>query len=98
MNVFKIHCNQAQKLQVQRTKTYVWGKELSSTQYFTQCRNPLVHDTYMTVSEKCRGCELEPHLGKFMSDTARAVFTHGPKEPGPRAANFQWWHVKRNRD
>jgi hypothetical protein len=25
----------------------------------------------------------------------RAVFTHGPKGPGPRAANFQRWHIKK---
>jgi hypothetical protein len=24
----------------------------------------------------------------------RAVFKHGPKGPGPRAANFQGWHIK----
>jgi hypothetical protein len=25
----------------------------------------------------------------------RAVFTHGPKGPGPRAANFQGQHLKK---
>jgi hypothetical protein len=25
----------------------------------------------------------------------RAVFMHGPKGPGPRAANFQGWHIKK---
>jgi hypothetical protein len=25
----------------------------------------------------------------------RAVFTHGPKGPGPRAANFQGRHIKK---
>jgi hypothetical protein len=25
----------------------------------------------------------------------RAVFTHGPNGPGPRAANFQGWHIKK---
>ena len=24
-----------------------------------------------------------------------AVFTHGPQGPGPRAANFQGWHIKK---
>jgi hypothetical protein len=28
--------------------------------------------------------------------TVRAVFTHGPKGPRPRAANFQGWHIKKN--
>jgi hypothetical protein len=28
---------------------------------------------------------------------ARAVFTNGPKGPGPSAANFQGWHIKKNR-
>jgi hypothetical protein len=27
--------------------------------------------------------------------TVRAVFTHGPKGPGPRAANFQGRHIKK---
>jgi hypothetical protein len=27
--------------------------------------------------------------------TTRAVFTHGPKGPGPRAANFQGRHIKK---
>jgi hypothetical protein len=27
--------------------------------------------------------------------TTRAVFTHGPKGPGPRTANFQGWHTKK---
>jgi hypothetical protein len=27
---------------------------------------------------------------------SRAVFTHGPKGPGPRAANFQGRHIKKN--
>jgi hypothetical protein len=31
-------------------------------------------------------------------DSPRAVFTHGPKGPGPRAANFQGRHIKKNRD
>jgi hypothetical protein len=31
-------------------------------------------------------------------DVVRAVFTHGPKGPGPRAANFQGRHIKKNRD
>jgi hypothetical protein len=26
----------------------------------------------------------------------RAVFTHGPKGPWPRAANFQGRHIKKN--
>jgi hypothetical protein len=26
---------------------------------------------------------------------SRAVFTHGPKGPGPRAANFQERHIKK---
>jgi hypothetical protein len=26
---------------------------------------------------------------------SRAVFTHGPKGPGPRAANFQGRHIKK---
>jgi hypothetical protein len=30
-------------------------------------------------------------------DIARAVFTHGPKGPEPRAANFQGRHIKKNR-
>jgi len=25
----------------------------------------------------------------------RPVFTHGPPGPGPRAANFQGWHIKK---
>jgi pyridoxine/pyridoxamine 5'-phosphate oxidase len=25
----------------------------------------------------------------------RAIFTHGPKGPEPRAANFQGWHIKK---
>ena len=25
----------------------------------------------------------------------RPVFTHGPSGPGPRAANFQGWHIKK---
>jgi hypothetical protein len=30
-----------------------------------------------------------------ITETARAVFTHGPKGPGPRAANFQGQHIKK---
>ena len=30
--------------------------------------------------------------------TCIAVFTHGPQGPGPRAANFQGRHIKKNRD
>jgi hypothetical protein len=29
------------------------------------------------------------------SGTVRAVFTYGPKGPGPRAANFQGRHIKK---
>jgi hypothetical protein len=25
----------------------------------------------------------------------RAVFMHGPQGPGPRAPNFQGWHIKK---
>ena len=32
-----------------------------------QWRNWLAHGTYMTVSELCRGCEFEPHLGKIFN-------------------------------
>ena len=28
----------------------------------------------------------------------RPIFTHAPPEPGPRAANFQGRHIKKNRD
>jgi hypothetical protein len=28
-------------------------------------------------------------------DASRAVFTHGPKGPGPRVANFQGRHIKK---
>jgi hypothetical protein len=27
--------------------------------------------------------------------TVRAIFTHGPKGPGSKAANFQGWHIKK---
>jgi hypothetical protein len=31
----------------------------------------------------------------MQSAIPRAVFTHGPKGPGPRAANFQGRHIKK---
>ena len=31
-----------------------------------QWRNWLAHGTYMTVLERCRGCEFEPHLEQFL--------------------------------
>jgi hypothetical protein len=37
---------------------------------------------------------LQP-AGRRQSTKTRAVFTHGPKEPGPMAANFQGRHIKR---
>jgi hypothetical protein len=30
-----------------------------------------------------------------MSIALRPIFTHGPQEPGPRAANFQGQHIKK---
>jgi hypothetical protein len=30
-----------------------------------------------------------------LSVTVRAIFTHGPKGPGPRMANFQGRHIKK---
>jgi hypothetical protein len=32
---------------------------------------------------------------KRAEDVPRAVFTHGPQGPGPRAANFQGRHIKK---
>jgi hypothetical protein len=32
---------------------------------------------------------------RMKRDISRAVFTHGPKGPGPRAANFQGRHIKK---
>ena len=39
-----------------------------------------------------------PHfrlVPRFRLSGARPVFTHGPLGPGPRAANFQGWHIKK---
>jgi hypothetical protein len=34
-------------------------------------------------------------LNTAFKKISRAVFTHGPKGPGPRAANFQGRHIKK---
>jgi hypothetical protein len=34
---------------------------------------------------------------KVLNIMSRAVFTHGPKGPWPRAANFQGRHIKKSR-
>ena len=39
-----------------------------------QWRNWLAHGTYMTVlSEKCRGCEFEPHLEQLLLSSHRQL-------------------------
>jgi len=32
-----------------------------------------------------------------MVGTPRPIFTHRPPGPGPRAVNFQGWHIKKSR-
>jgi hypothetical protein len=42
-------------------------------------------------------CLLDILTHRNTFQTSRAVFTHGPKGPGSRAANFQGQHVKKTR-
>jgi hypothetical protein len=60
--------------------------------------SPLERSRYKwdTIIYMCHMEILCEHIAKVVR--CRAVFTHGPKGPGPRVANFQGRHIKKNRD